>query len=1639
MRDPKFGLVATFSLAWLALLAACASPSTPEGQPAALDASVAPVEAREVHASVEARSAAARLGEQLGHVRRAPLPALPGAPHPAATPDAPVALAPLSRQADGWHVRPAGARPQGALHAADVTLPAHAHEPLTLRDVDSGVALRATLRDAREASAELVEGQLVYPAAHASGADLVHRATAEGTEDHLLFASRPAREQVTYDVALGERVAGLRLVADTLELLDGDGAPRLRVAPPWVLGADGEKRAAHLAVEGCAVDTSPAAPWGRAVVAPGATRCAVVVEWKGAGVAYPAVLDPGWTTTGNMGVGRYGHVAATLANGKLLVATGYNGSYLATSELYDPATGTWAATGTVTSSARYYSVGVTLGNGKVLIAGGYNGSVSPYYLANADLYDPALGTWAATAALPSARYEHAITLLASGKALVTGGTASAGVTGSAAVYDAATAAWTTSTLATARYLHGATLLANGKVLVSGGYGASYLATCELYDPATNAWSAAASMTGPRYYHSATLLPNGKLLAAGGYGGASYLATAELYDPTTNVWSATASMASARYFHTANPLGVGGVLAVGGYNGTTYVGPAEIYNATAGTWSAAGTLVYPRYMHTASNVGSGKVVVTGGDGATSYMAYTEVYSYAQTCATTPECTNGGTCADGYCCNTACLGGCDRCDAAGKEGTCSPAAAGSAGASPSCFPFACDGASGGCPTACTSDTTCATGYYCTGGACVLKLTYGAVCSAASQCQSGYCSDGYCCTQACAGGCDVCAASLGASANGSCTQVAGAGSPSCSPYVCKAATSACPTSCTLEADCIAGDYCSTAHTCLAKKANALACTAANECVSGLCADGYCCDGACGGGCDRCDNAGQVGHCSAVPAGNPGYAPACGVYVCDGASASCPTSCATSANCASTSYCSGGACIAKQANGTGCSATAQCSSGNCVEGVCCNTACAGACDACTVAYGAATNGVCALVTGAGNPSCAPFVCGGASAACPSSCATDAGCTSDRYCGGGTCVPKLAQGSVCTAGNQCTTGACADGFCCGSACSGACDTCSAASGASANGTCTNVAGAGTPACTPYLCKGATSGCPSSCGADADCASGYFCGTGNVCKAKQANGATCARTLECSSGFCADGVCCTTACAAGACDRCDVPGWVGNCRSAPAGDTGSGGACSPFVCNGTALTCPTSCASDAGCIAADFCEVATGTCKPRLAQGSACTAASQCASGSCADGVCCDTACAGGCDRCDLAATRGTCTVIAAGSAGASPACAPYLCDGTHGACPASCAGGAACAAGSYCAGGTCRALVAQGGACSAAAQCATGICVDGVCCNTSCGGQCENCAATGSVGTCAAVAGDPYGARPACAGAGTACGGRCDGVHASACAFPGAATVCGVGGCSGATANPAPACNGAGGCTATPSVACAPFACGGAGACLTSCTTDAQCTGAAHCVGGTCVANLPPGTACTASAECASNNCVDGVCCTSPCDGQCEACNAAGSAGTCTAVAGSPRGARPACAGTGTACAGTCDGSARTSCHYPDTQTSCSAATCAAGVATAASSCTGTGVCAPGAQTTCSAGCDGVACAGATDAGADAALDANADGAVGADAGEELPPLDAGTSGGCAVASVGGEGAPSRALVGLGLAAIVLARRRRRDHKLAR
>ena len=102
----------------------------------------------------------------------------------------------------------------------------------------------------------------------------------------------------------------------------------------------------------------------------------------------------GFIATTSMNTPRMSHTATLLPTGKVLITGGYNydDSYLNNAELYDPASGTWSATNSMTT-VRVRHTAALLADGRVLVAGGQDNAV---YLSSVELYDPASGTWSVT-------------------------------------------------------------------------------------------------------------------------------------------------------------------------------------------------------------------------------------------------------------------------------------------------------------------------------------------------------------------------------------------------------------------------------------------------------------------------------------------------------------------------------------------------------------------------------------------------------------------------------------------------------------------------------------------------------------------------------------------------------------------------------------------------------------------------------------------------------------------------------------------------------------------------------------------------------------------------------------------------------------------------------------------------------------------------------------------------------------------------------------------------------------------------------------------------------------------------------------------------------------------------------------------
>ena len=329
-----------------------------------------------------------------------------------------------------------------------------------------------------------------------------------------------------------------------------------------------------------------------------------------------------WRATGSLNAARVSHTATLLPDGTVLVAAGrggagFSGEPLDSAELYNPASATWAATGGL-DTPRYDHTATLLPNGMVLVAAGFGGDTGIAPLASAELYDPATGTWTATGSLNTARYLHTATLLPSGMVLVAGGYGLSGPLATSELYDPATGTWTdTGGLNIARYSHTATLLPNGKVLVAGGQliDSSISASAELYDPASGTWTATGSLNTARSEHTATSLRNGMVLVAAGVNSNfTASASAELYNPASGTWTATGSLNNARYLHRATLVQNGIVLVTGGFGVSGALASSELFDPASGTWTATGSLNTARTGHTATLLENGWVLVAGGTNA-----------------------------------------------------------------------------------------------------------------------------------------------------------------------------------------------------------------------------------------------------------------------------------------------------------------------------------------------------------------------------------------------------------------------------------------------------------------------------------------------------------------------------------------------------------------------------------------------------------------------------------------------------------------------------------------------------------------------------------------------------------------------------------------------------------------------------------------------------------------------------------------------------------------------------------------------------------------------------------------------------------------------------------------------------------------
>lgn len=950
-----------------------------------------------------------------------------------------------------------GPSPLHAPPRPDVSLPSHADQSWSV--TLGSITLEARLLGAKPVLGVVDDRSLVFADAM-PGASLLLVPVHTGVEEYVRFASRPASSRLRYEI-VPRGAAGLRLVDGVLELLDEGGAPRLRTTAPWIVDARGRQVRGALHVEGCAVDEDARPPWGRPVTPLDHATCTVVASWNDEGLAYPLLVDPGWTTTGVLAGKRHDHTATALGvttpaactAGCVLVAGGLNGeTSLASAELYNAATGTWATVASLTSgggvAVSQHGAFASLDT-RIAIVGGRTGVSTATALIM--VYDVATGVWSSPGSLAGgARYHPAVvTTPRTGiiEAMVIGGFGGTG--GVSTAVDGISIKNTATTIPlTARPAlsvvrqnpaAAATTIAGIPTFFAvGGVGLDTIDRLTLGDSSWTTLSAKLSVARSEiaavsFDYDNVLFIGGRLTSTGG---GTYSAVVDRFSKSAQAMSSPAFTATISAARPCAGVLVGTTtaraLCAGVYNGNNYaLPPARADFVFLDGRSLSMDFAANRRDLAVAPLPNGGAIAAGGfatyDGLNyTYPTFEEVYrplSNGTACTAAAECESG-LCVDGVCCDAACTEACKSCKVTGKVGTCSVVPAGAPTAPRTCTGYgtacgsACDGTSNACVFAPTSKT--------------------------------------CGTASCSGASEVSAAPF-CNGSGACLAPV---KTSCIPYVCSA--SACKTGCSTNADCATGFKCS-AGTCITTGELGAPCTAGTDCTTGHCVDKVCCTSAACGAGERCDLTGK-GDCR-LPFGSP----------CDSTTA------------------------------------ARCPTGICTDGVCCDSTCAGQCEACDVS-GAA--GTCTAVVGA--PHAPRGACAG-SGACQGSCdgSNRSACASfpgsEKPCGTTTCRAEVESAvPVCDGKGACapsTDGRTCAGYRCdatGTSCLTKCQTnddcatsysCDASqqcnplkAKCSEDGTMTvPIDGSAPVSCAPFLCNRSTGDCYTTCKTTSDCATGAVC------------------------------------------------------------------------------------------------------------------------------------------------------------------------------------------------------------------------------------------------------------------------------------------------------------------------------------------------------------------------------------------------------------------------------------------------------------------------------------------------------------------------------------------------------------------------
>ena len=279
--------------------------------------------------------------------------------------------------------------------------------------------------------------------------------------------------------------------------------------------------------------------------------------------------------------------AVRLLDGRVLVVGGANDDENDTSaELYDPVSGTWSATGNMLKPHGGFPA-TLLRDGRVLVGDGDdpNADDEARWNLGAEVYDPASGTWTATGKMVTPDQGCNGHVAARRQGARDGHRRRRAVRPRQRDLDRhgedAPAARRPRGRPAARW-QGAR---GGRRRLDIRYAVTASESAELYDPATGTWTATAPMNDRTDAITATLLPR-RQGARYGRDSSAGRTLPELYDPATGTWTAAGDM---RQPGTV-PIGHAVVGWHGAGGAADRSAGAELYDPGTGSWTTTGSML-----------------------------------------------------------------------------------------------------------------------------------------------------------------------------------------------------------------------------------------------------------------------------------------------------------------------------------------------------------------------------------------------------------------------------------------------------------------------------------------------------------------------------------------------------------------------------------------------------------------------------------------------------------------------------------------------------------------------------------------------------------------------------------------------------------------------------------------------------------------------------------------------------------------------------------------------------------------------------------------------------------------------------------------------------------------------------------------